>query len=382
MIERRNFMNNKTKYLKIFSNIFVTLLVVLCIVFLVPKLIVFFMPFVLGFLFSLIANPLVKFLEKHVKIKRKYGSVITIVLAISLIVMLFFGIISVLRVGLSSFASNLPEMIKGANDEISAAIDDLQTILNNLPFVNDVDLSEISEDVSEYFSDFLTDADGGSFSAIKNTAMKIPNMVVQFIIFLLATYFFIADKEKLIMFYKKHFPENMQKQATTIYRQTILVVAGYFKAQFKIMFIIYIELVIGLLILQVNYSWLIGLGIAFLDMLPIFGTGTVLIPWAVIKLLTGDFAMAIGMLAIYAIAFVLHQMLQPKLIGDSVGMNPFLALFIMYIGYRVGDLLGMIIAIPIGMILINLGKSGVFDNFIKNIKILINDFNNFRKLSE
>ncbi len=375
-------MNNKTKYLKIFSNIFVTLLVVLCIVFLVPKLIVFFMPFVLGFLFSLIANPLVKFLEKHVKIKRKYGSVITIVLAISLIVMLFFGIISVLRVGLSSFASNLPEMIKGANDEISAAIDDLQTILNNLPFVNDVDLSEISEDVSEYFSDFLTDADGGSFSAIKNTAMKIPNMVVQFIIFLLATYFFIADKEKLIMFYKKHFPENMQKQATTIYRQTILVVAGYFKAQFKIMFIIYIELVIGLLILQVNYSWLIGLGIAFLDMLPIFGTGTVLIPWAVIKLLTGDFAMAIGMLAIYAIAFVLHQMLQPKLIGDSVGMNPFLALFIMYIGYRVGDLLGMIIAIPIGMILINLGKSGVFDNFIKNIKILINDFNNFRKLSE
>lgn len=375
-------MNNKTKYLKIFSNIFVTLLVVLCIVFLVPKLIVFFMPFVLGFLFSLIANPLVKFLEKHVKIKRKYGSVITIVLAISLIVMLFFGIISVLRVGLSSFASNLPEMIKGANDEISAAIDDLQTILNNLPFVNDVDLSELSENVSEYFSDFLTDSDGGSFSAIKNTAMKIPNMVVQFIIFLLATYFFIADKEKLIMFYKKHFPESMQKQATTIYRQTILVVAGYFKAQFKIMFIIYIELVIGLLILQVNYSWLIGLGIAFLDMLPIFGTGTVLIPWAVIKLLTGDFAMAIGMLAIYAIAFVLHQMLQPKLIGDSVGMNPFLALFIMYIGYRVGDLLGMIIAIPIGMILINLGKSGVFDNFIKNIKILINDFNNFRKLSE
>lgn len=375
-------MNNKIKYLKIFSNIFVTLLVFLCFIFVVPKLIIFFMPFVIGFLFSLIANPLVKFLEKHVKIKRKYGSVITIVLAISLIVMLCFGIISVLRVGLSSFASNLPEMIKGANDEISSAIDDFQTILNNLPFVNDVDLSELSENVSEYFSDFLTDTDGGSFSAIKNTAMKIPNMVVEFIIFLLATYFFIADKEKLIMFYKKHFPESMQKQVTTIYRQTILVVAGYFKAQFKIMFIIYIELVIGLLILQIKYSWLIGLGIAFLDMLPIFGTGTVLIPWAVIKLLTGDFAMAIGMLAIYAIAFVLHQMLQPKLIGDSVGMNPFLALFIMYIGYRIYDLLGMIIAIPIGMILINLGKSGVFDNFVKNIKILINDFNNFRKLSE
>lgn len=382
MIEGRNFMNNKIKYLKIFSNIFVTLLVFLCFIFVVPKLIIFFMPFVIGFLFSLIANPLVKFLEKHVKIKRKYGSVITIVLAISLIVMLCFGIISVLRVGLSSFASNLPEMIKGANDEISSAIDDFQTILNNLPFVNDVDLSELSENVSEYFSDFLTDTDGGSFSAIKNTAMKIPNMVVEFIIFLLATYFFIADKEKLIMFYKKHFPESMQKQVTTIYRQTILVVAGYFKAQFKIMFIIYIELVIGLLILQIKYSWLIGLGIAFLDMLPIFGTGTVLIPWAVIKLLTGDFAMAIGMLAIYAIAFVLHQMLQPKLIGDSVGMNPFLALFIMYIGYRIYDLLGMIIAIPIGMILINLGKSGVFDNFVKNIKILINDFNNFRKLSE
>lgn len=97
--------------------------------------------------------------------------------------------------------------------------------------------------------------------------------------------FFIADKDKLITGVEKHLSAGFLAKTERIYKQLVHAVGGYFKAQFKIMGVIYVILLIGLLILRVDFAWLIAFGIAFLDMLPVFGTGTVLCPWAVIKLL-------------------------------------------------------------------------------------------------
>ena len=146
--------------------------------------------------------------------------------------------------------------------------------------------------------------------------------------------------------------------------------------------VIYVIIFIGLLILRVRYAWLIAFGIAFLDMLPVFGTGTVLCPWAVVKFFSGNYMIAIGMLILYGISLVVHQLVQPKLIGDSVGMDPFATLFFMYIGYQSGGVLGMIIAIPIGMILINLYKAGAFDTYTWCIKEVVHDFNSFRRIDK
>ena len=92
--------------------------------------------------------------------------------------------------------------------------------------------------------------------------------------------------------------------------------------------------------------------------------------------------MAIGMLALYGLSFLIHQLIQPKILGDSVGMDPFAALFFMYVGYRVSNVFGMILAIPIGMILINLAKAGAFDTQLWCIKELIRDFNRFREIRD
>ena len=146
--------------------------------------------------------------------------------------------------------------------------------------------------------------------------------------------------------------------------------------------VIYVILLIGLMILRVDFAWLIAFGIGFLDMLPVFGTGTVLCPWAVIKLFTGDYKMAAGMLLLYIVTLVVHQLVQPKLIGDTVGLDPFASLFFMYIGYRISSVVGMILAIPVGMILINLYEAGAFDTLVWCVREIVNDFNNFRKVDE
>jgi len=132
----------------------------------------------------------------------------------------------------------------------------------------------------------------------------------------------------------------------------------------------------------VEYAFLIAIGIAILDFFPFFGTGTVMVPWAIIKFLTGDYKMMIGLLIIWGVGQLVRQFIQPKIVGDSIGLKPIPTLFLLFIGYRFGSVLGMIIAVPVGIILINLGKAGVFDTTRDSARILAVKLNRFRRLDK
>ena len=373
-------MKKSTKYLKIFCNLIAMLLTLFFVFYILPRAVVYFMPFVVGFVIALIANPVIRFLEKRIKIKRKYGFVLMIILVIAAIVLLCDGVFSLLWQGLQSFSAYLPTMYKNAGEEISHAANSLERMLNSLPFVQNLDFDKYETVIQDFLGSLMSDSGENTADKLGSVAKSIPNVFVSVIMGLLATYFFIVDREKLVHLVKTHVPQSFQDKCKMVYEQIVGAVGGYFKAQFQIMFVIYVILVIGLMIFGVDYAWLIGFGIAFLDMLPVFGTGTVLCPWAVIKLFSGNYVMAIGMVALYAICLVVHQILQPKLVGDSVGMDPFATLVFMYIGYRVSSVLGMIIAIPVGMILINLYKAGAFDTLVWCVREVVNDFNEFRRV--
>ena len=384
--------NFRTKYLKIACNLLWAVFLLIFAFTLLPKLLIYFMPFVVGMIFAMIANPMVKFLEKRIKINRKYGSVIMIVLVIGLVVLACYGAGTVLAKGIGAFMAYLPTMSANAGTEFSEAINQLQQLLEKLPFTQNVDLSAIGTAIQDFLTNFVSSSDSATLGAIGEFAKSLPDTIVGIVVGLLAAYFFIADKDKLITGVEKHLSAGFLAKTERIYKQLVHAVGGYFKAQFKIMGVIYVILLIGLLILRVDFAWLIAFGIAFLDMLPVFGTGTVLCPWAVIKLFTGDYKMAVGMiwkehgpkdidlLVLYVVSLVVHQIVQPKLIGDSVGLDPFASLLFMFIGYRVGSVVGMILAIPVGMILINLYEAGAFDTLVWCVREVVNDFNNFRKV--
>ena len=371
-----------TKYLKIFANLIYLIAVFFVLAFAVPKLLGFFAPFVVGFILSLIANPVVRFLEKRINIKRKYGSVIMIVSVVGMIVLACYGLIVALVGGLSEFVDYIPTLYSDASLELRKAAQVLQDILNKLPLKNDVDFSTMGENLGTWVTGLIAGLDTESVSAVGDVAKSLPNILVGVIVGVLATYFFIADHDKLSQMMHKYCPALFSGNSLLVYRELIRVVWGYFKAQFKIMGVMYIVLAIGLSVIGVKYGWIWAAGIAFLDMLPVFGTGFVLWPWTVIKLLSGNYGMAAGMLIIYTICQVTHQMIQPKLIGDSVDLNPFATLFFMFIGYKLKGMLGMIIAIPIGMILIQLYTLGAFDTAIWCVKEIIKDFNELRRIEK
>ena len=96
-----------------------------------------------------------------------------------------------------------------------------------------------------------------------------------------------------------------------------------------------------------------------------------MIPWAVYKVLIGDLKTAVVLLIIYVVTQAARQMLQPQLVADSMGMNPLVTLILLYIGYRVSSVIGMILAVPIGMVIINMCQAGAFDYIFDDVKILL-----------
>ena len=133
------------------------------------------------------------------------------------------------------------------------------------------------------------------------------------------------------------------------------------------------------LLMGQKYAALIALITAFLDFLPFLGTGIILTPWAIYEIITGDYKAAVILVAAYFISLFVHRILEPKLIGDSVGMSPFLTLISMFIFYRLIGMLGLIVGIPIAMVLQAFYEGGVFDNTIRGIRILVKDINEYRK---
>ncbi len=355
------------KYTKIIANLALTLLAVLAVVFVVPKVLRFFMPFVIGFIISLIVNPIVKFLDKKLRIKRNIGLLFLTAAVVGAVTFGCYALGTMLWVETKEFIGEIPAMYEATKQELHAATMQLQHMLVMLPGMQEFDFAALESSVTA----FITQTVDGLFTA--ETFSKIgslADLLVSVIMGILATYFFVVDRDKMVHTIKAHLPNGFYDNVVKVYGEILRSVIGYFKAQFQIMGVIFIIVAVGLLILDIKRAWLIALGIAALDLLPVFGTGTVLIPWAVIKVFSGDFAVALGMLLIYVIALVVHQMLQPKLVGDAIGLNVFATLVYMYIGYKVKGVIGMMIAVPIGMVLESFYRAGAFDRLIWCVKEL------------
>lgn len=369
-------------YLKVLMNLGIAVIILLLGILVVPRLLVFFMPFVIGWIISLIANPLVRFFEEKLKIRRKAGTAFVIIAAIALVVLAGYLIGAKVVEEFIGLVNELPKMWDNLEADFRLIGKNLDVFYRRLPEGLRDAIVSIGEQMDGYVGKLVGGVGTPTIEALGNFAKHLPTIVVGIVMALLSAYFFIAERETISRSMKKHMPEAITYRWGMMSRSFKRAVGGYFKAQFKIEIWMYLLLVIGLSVLQVNYALLIALGIAFLDFFPIFGTGTVLIPWAVIKILSADYKMAVGLLIIWCGGQLARQIIQPKIVGDSVGVPPIPTLFLLFVGYKFAGVVGMIIAVPIGIIFINMYEEGVFDTTKNSIKILLAGINNFRRLEE
>ena len=377
---------NLRTYLKVFVNIGILLVLLLLCIFVVPRIIIYFMPFVIGWIIALIASPPVRFLEKHLKIKRKVGSAVTIIAVIAVVIIGGYLLGVKLVEEIVDFIGDLPLMWEGLQRDFAESAQRLQVASRLLPKSLGDTIKNISENIGEYVGDFVgklvEKMSSPTLEALSRFAGNIPSIFIGVIMCLLSAYMFVADKEYVPNLLRKVLPLSITERWSLIKRGLYRAVGGYFKAQFKIEVWMYLLLATGFWILRVRYAFLIAIGVALLDLLPFFGTGTILLPWAAIKFLSGDYMMVIGLLSIWGVGQLARQVIQPKIVGDSVGLAPIPTLILLFVGYKAAGVIGMIIAVPIGIIILNMYEEGVFDTFLDSLKILYASLSNFRHLTQ
>lgn len=372
------------KYSKALVNLAIAMVILLAALFLLPRVIIFFMPFVVGWVIALIAGPLVRFFEDKIKLKRKIGSAFVIISVIALVVLFLYFVSAWLIKQVGGLVGALPEMWSGMESDLGDIGHKFEALFNKLP----ADVKAGIADAADSIGDYLSDADlfgqigSPTIAAAGSFAKQLPSMFIGLIMALLSAYFFVAERNVISDWFRTHTPAVIQIRFRTVRRSLRKSVGGYLKAQLKIEVWMYLLLLIGLGLLKVDYFALIALLIAFLDFLPFFGTGTVLIPWAVIRVLTGDFKMAVWLLIIWGVGQLARQLIQPKIVGDSMGVPPLPTLFLLYIGYKFGGIVGMIIAVPLGLLLYTMYQEGTFDTTKNSLLILVSGINGFRRLKK
>ncbi len=364
-------------------NILIPLAAILLVCLLGPRLLRFFMPFVIGWVIAMIANPLVRLLEKHLKIVRRHSSVVIVVVVLAAVIGVLYLAVSSLFTESVELAKALPQIVENSRTEITQALTGLSRFLDVLPDGIQKSLGQwfarFDENLGSAAADLVQGIAFPTVTAAGNVAKSIPAALLYSIVVILSSYFFIAEREQILASLRRVIPQNVWEYIDFLKKDMLRLVGGYFLAQLRIMFVVAAILAVGFLILGVSYSVFLAVLIALLDFLPVFGTGTVLFPWALVKLLTGEWPFALGLVLLYLLTQAVRQIIQPKIVGDSLGLPPLATLFLLYLGFRISGISGMILAVPVGIIVLNLYHYGVFDSLIYNVRLLVEEVEHFRK---
>ncbi len=370
------------RYVKALINLSLAALILLLCVFVLPRILVFFLPFVIGAVIAAAANPFVRFFEEKLRIKRKAGSAVAIILAIAIVVSVGYLIISRLALAGMGFIDSLPQLWKNMESDLKEIGNNLRIVYTGFPPDIRNGLENAGQKMDHYLEMLVEGIGTPTVNAVGNFAKNIPGMLIGLIMCILSAYFFVAEKESILLVLQKYVPKSMRNRWSLVCDSLKNAVGGYFKAQLKIELWIYLLLLIGFLLLGIPNGPLVAFLIAVLDFLPFFGTGAVMLPWAVFKLLSADYQMALWLLVIWGIGQLVRQIIQPKIVGDSMGIAPLPTLILLFIGYKVGSVAGMILAVPIGILLLNMNRAGVFDTVKTSVRILITGLDHFRHFDE
>lgn len=369
----------KILHRKILLNLGVSFAWIVGIILFGPWLIHFFSPLIVAWIIAMIANPLVNFLEKRIKIMRKHGSMIVIALVLTAVALLLILIVREIVIQISDWIVDLPELYQTVLQNINDSLANLHQKVHMIPDNLDKLLPGDNDKINEYILQFLNSLTDSPVHMVGSVAGSVIDGLILFILTIMIAYFFVSDREKIYGAVSKYTPQSI-KDVWEVFRKVLVTaVGGYLKACFKIMFVMFAILWAFYAGIGVSHAMVIAVFTAVMDFLPFIGTGTILMPWAAYHLLTGGYVMAIALFAAYFVTLIVRRLIEPKLVGDSIGLSPFFTLMSMFVGYRFLGMIGLIVGIPVGMILKALVEQGAFESQIRGIKILAEDIREYRK---
>ena len=337
-------------------------------IYLAFKLAVFYMPFLIAFIISLMMEPAIKFIMNKSKLTRRTSSIIIFVIV--------FGIIAgALTWGIIALISESTNLLQTLNVYFDKTYEQIQNLISGFNF----DKIKISEqimsivqnatgEILNYISNWLT----AFLTRLANIVTSIPAIGIYFGITIVALYFICIDKIYILDMVEYHMPKRWSKKMFIHIREISTVLGGYLKAQATLIIISFIISLVGLYIFKfigfnVKYPLLIALTIGFVDALPILGSGSVMIPWAIISGINGNIKFGFAIIGLLIIMSVVRQFLEPRIVSKNIGIHPIFTLIAMYTGFKFIGIMGLILGPIILIILKNIFSNLIDKGIVKTI---------------
>ncbi len=305
---------------------------------------------------------------RKTQLKRKTSAILILVLVMSIIIgFLVWGIVSLI-----SESSNL---LQNFNIYMEKANEIIQNLLASIDLSKIKIPQEIMNIAQNSFQEFLGTVSTWAkelLTSVLNGITSIPTVVIYIVITLLSLYFICTDKIYMVDQLEHHFPRKWVKKLAMHIKEITKVLGGYLKAEAILVLVSFFISVVGLYLLKfagfnLPFPLLAALIIGFVDALPIFGSGTVMIPWAILCAIDGDIKLGMAILVLWIIMSIVRQFMEPRLVSKQIGIHPIFTLIAMYTGFKLIGVLGMLIGPIVLIVLKNIFGSLIDKGVVKSI---------------
>ena len=344
MGKRGQALNTEKKKQFIINTVFYA--IIICLILLVIKYLVpILIPFIFAFVFASILQLPVKKISGLSENGAKWKRLITIFVGIVFFVGIFL-LIAYLGIRTFNLFLNFLEIAPALyQNEILPFLNNFLDMIRQRVAFADVEvaikiemvLDNFLRNVGSYISSFSMNAVGRLTSGIAG----IPGVVIKLIICIISSFFFLLDYDKVLHFFNQLVPDAYREKTETIKGYVKNTFWVYIRSYFFLFCLTCVELSLGLKILGIPYAPIWGTLIGIFDILPVLGTGGILLPWGIILLVTGNIPMGIGILMVYLIITIIRNILEPKLVGKQIGLHPLATLISLYVGLKVAGIIGM-----------------------------------------
>ena len=335
------------EYRKFFLNLLYVLAAIAALWLFAAVLLPLGLPFFLAFLLAVLAEPATEYLIRRRHLPRWLAGTVCTVGIYGVIAAVLYLLLRVVFRELGDFLAQMPTLLEGLMPTLAGIEEKLVNAAGKLPD----GLGDALEDsVTTFFQNgagLLEQLPGKALSFLSDAAQALPRAVMFLITTMVASFLTAAQLPRLRRWLNHVLPAKWRRWVTVTWQRLRSTAGGWMKAQGKLIAVTFAIVTLGLLILRVPYALLLGLVIALVDALPILGTGTILIPWALVMFLRGETGRGIAFLLLYGIAALTRTSLEPRLLGKQMGLNPLLTLGAVYVGYRLCGIGGMIL-FPVG----------------------------------
>lgn len=302
------------------------------------------LPFLLAALLALLAEPLVAALQRFLRFSRTWAAILGVFVALLVTTLAVVALCALLVRQLKNLSGVLPDLESATLSGLNALELWLLDLAQRTP---ESVRSVLTHSVEEMFSggSALLDQLTSTFFTLASGMLKgLPSSALGVGTWILASFMFSVRLPRIRSWLKGNLPSAWRERYLPWLNTLKKTLCGWLKAQAKLIGITFGVLVIGFLLLQISHPFLWAGVVCLVDILPVLGTGTVLIPWSLVLFLQGAHLQGVGMLSIYAVITLLRSVLEPRLVGKQLGLDPLITLLAIYAGFRLWGLPGMLFA--------------------------------------